>query len=158
MLKDHSYTFLFGSKRKKSERVFDLLGELDELNTVLGIARAFTRKISLKKQLYLFQQDVLRAGSLISLNKSLGEFRKKAEILGQETERVKDRRLKRFILPGKNEISAFLHLSRVVCRRAERAVVACNKRRYLPLVEFLNELSLLLFWIGVKEESKRPTK
>ena len=152
MLKDHSYTCFQGVKVKKSEKIFDLLGELDKLNTVLGIARAFSRKKTLKRQLFLLQQEILRAGSLINLNKDLGEFRKKAILLEKKIEKIKDPSLKEFVKPGETKTGAFFHFARVICRQVEREVVACQKRKYLPLVEFLNRLSSFLFWLGVKEE------
>jgi cob(I)alamin adenosyltransferase len=153
MLKDHSYTCFQGIKIKKSEKIFDLLGELDKLNTVLGIARAFSQKKTLKRQLFLLQQEILRAGSLINLNnKDLGEFRKKAILLEKEVEKIKNPNLKEFVKPGETKTGAFFHFARVICRQVEREVVACQKKEYLPLVEFLNRLSSFLFWLGVKEE------
>jgi len=152
MLKNHSYTCFQGVKIKKSEKIFSLLGKLDELNTVLGIAKAFSQKKTLKQQLFLLQQEILRAGSLITLNKDLKEFRKKAILLGKKTEKIKDSNLKEFVKPGKTRSGAFLHFARVVCRQVEREVVALGERKYLPLIEFLNRLSSFLFWLGVKEE------
>jgi cob(I)alamin adenosyltransferase len=152
MLKNHSYTCFQGVKIKKSEKIFDILGELDKLNTVLGLARAFSRKKTLKRRLFLLQQEILQAGALINLDKDLKEFRKKAILLKKEAEKIKDPNLKEFVKPGETKIGAFLHFARVICRQLEREVVALGKRKYLPLVEFLNHLSLFLFWLGVKEE------
>jgi len=152
MLKDHSYTCFRGTKIKKSEKIFDLLGELDKLNAVLGIARSFARKKTLKRELFFLQQEVLRAGSLIALNKDLEVFRKKASLLEKKAKRIENCDLKEFVKPGKTRIGAFLHFARVVCRQLEREVVAINEKKYFPLVEFLNRLSLFLFWLGVKEE------
>jgi cob(I)alamin adenosyltransferase len=157
MLKDHSYTCFQGLKVKKSEKIFDLLGELDKLNTVLGIARAFSRKKTLKRQLFLLQQEILRAGSLINLNKDLGEFRKKAILLEKKIEKIKNPNLKEFVKPGETKTGAFFHFARVICRQVEREVVACGKKKYIPLVEFLNRLSSFLFWSGVKEEKSPLT-
>ena len=153
MLKDHSYTCFQGGKIKKSEKIFELLGELDKLNTSLGMARAFSRKKSLKRRLFFLQEEILEAGSLIALNKDLKEFRKKATLLEKEIEKIKDPKLKEFVKPGKTKSEVFLHFARVVCREAERKAVALEKKNYLPLVEFLNRLSLFLFWLGVKETS-----
>jgi len=152
MLKDHSYTRLRGVKIKKSEKIFDLLGELDKLNTVLGIVRAFSRKKTLKRQLFILQGEVLRAGSLITLNKDLEEFKRKAIWLEKKTEKIKDASLKEFVKPGKTKSEAFLHFARVICRQIERELISCEKKKYLPLVEFLNCLSSFLFWLGVKEK------
>jgi len=55
--------------------------------------------------------------------------------------------LRNFILPGGSEIGAILHLSRSICRRAERSVVYANEENKLNpiLIIYLNRLSDLLF-------------
>jgi cob(I)alamin adenosyltransferase len=53
--------------------------------------------------------------------------------------------LKNFILPGGSTISAQAHLSRCICRRAERRVVALNDEKYNLVVQYLNRLSDYLF-------------
>jgi cob(I)alamin adenosyltransferase len=54
--------------------------------------------------------------------------------------------LRRFILPGGNRAGALLHLSRTVCRRAERAIVALGTDQVEPhLLIYINRLSDLLF-------------
>ncbi|MGB9707054.1 MAG: ATP:cob(I)alamin adenosyltransferase, partial [Microgenomates group bacterium] len=109
-------------------------------------------KKSLKKRLFLLQEEILRAGSLLAFDKELKEFRAKAKLLEKETEVLKDPNLKKFVKPGETKGAAFLHFARVVCRQVEREVVALEEKKYLPLIEFLNRLSLFLFWLGVKEE------
>jgi cob(I)alamin adenosyltransferase len=54
--------------------------------------------------------------------------------------------LRRFILPGGSRGGAMLHLSRTVCRRAERRIVSLGKGTFDPVVvTYLNRLSDLLF-------------
>jgi cob(I)alamin adenosyltransferase len=54
--------------------------------------------------------------------------------------------LRRFILPGGNRTGAWLHLSRTVCRRAERSIVALRPDHVDPhLLAYVNRLSDLLF-------------
>ncbi len=54
-------------------------------------------------------------------------------------------KLKAFILPGGSVVSAQAHISRCVCRRAERRVVALSDERYSVILRFLNRLSDYLF-------------
>lgn len=152
MLKtDHCYTLLQGKKLKKSERVFSLLGSLDELNTALGIARVFVANQKIKSQLSLIQEEILAAGSQIALKKGFVNFLKKTQRLEKEIEKVHQPNLKKFVKPGKKKGEVFLHLSRVVCRRVEREFVAEENKNYQFLIDYLNRLSLLLFWWAVKE-------
>lgn len=53
--------------------------------------------------------------------------------------------LRNFILPGGCPAAAALHHARVVCRRAERRVVALNDPRAAMVIQYLNRLSDLLF-------------
>ena len=57
--------------------------------------------------------------------------------------------LRRFILPGGNRTGALLHLSRTVCRRAERSIVALGTEGVeVQLLAYINRLSDLLFVIA----------
>ncbi|MGH9674659.1 MAG: ATP:cob(I)alamin adenosyltransferase, partial [Bryobacteraceae bacterium] len=59
--------------------------------------------------------------------------------------------LKSFILPGGSPVSAYLHLARTVCRRAERLVVGLIESGMLlqpNILRYLNRLSDLLWLFG----------
>jgi cob(I)alamin adenosyltransferase len=53
--------------------------------------------------------------------------------------------LKSFVLPGGSRAAAHLHVCRTVCRRAERAAIACGDEVSAEVVRYLNRLSDLLF-------------
>ena len=53
--------------------------------------------------------------------------------------------LKSFVLPGGTRAAAHLHVCRTVCRRAERAAIACGEDVSAEVVRYLNRLSDLLF-------------
>jgi cob(I)alamin adenosyltransferase len=55
--------------------------------------------------------------------------------------------LKEFILPGGNEQASLCHLSRSICRRAERSLVSLNKDKKISpdLMAYINRLSDFLF-------------
>lgn len=76
--------------------------------------------------------------------------------------------LKNFILPSGGKASACLHVSRAVCRRAERTLVSLSKdgqsgaldQSYLPVIQFLNRLSSYLFMAArlcAQEEGRQET-
>lgn len=138
-------------KKPKSAAIFAVFGDLDELVAVLGIARAFAGKRSLKTLLWQLQEDLIELGGVLSGAKK-ENFRNKAILLEREIAKIENRRVKGFSRPGKNKISAFLHLARTTARRLERRVVGLKEEKFKGVIAWLNRLSLLLFWLAVKEE------
>lgn len=156
MLKNnHCYTFLGERKLKKSEKIFDVLGSLDELNTILGIVKVFSADDSLKKIISSIQEDILLAGTQMASFKDFKNFGKKVSGLEKKIEKNADPNLKKFVKPGKNKTEVFLHLARVFCRQTERKVVDLEEKKFQLLVDYLNRLSLLLFWLAVKEGKQK---
>lgn len=149
----HCLTCLGGKIKDKSEKIFAIFGDLDELIAVLGLTRAFSRKKILKRSLFSLQNDLIRIGGVLAGTGEGRFFKEKTVTLEKRIDELKDPRVRGFSRPGANKISAFLHLSRAITRRLERKVARLRKRRYQPLEAYLNRLSLFLFWLAVKEES-----
>ena len=84
--------------------------------------------------------------------KKLKQIKKKISQLKKEIKKLGNRRQERFSLPGKNLSSSFLHQARAITRRLERRVVSLARKKDQPLIAYLNQLSLLLFWLALKEE------
>jgi cob(I)alamin adenosyltransferase len=160
---DQGETALVGGKRvpKDTPRI-EAYGTLDELNAVLGIARAFnsdTRSLAVRQRV----EDILKQlqNELFDLG---GELATPPEAQHEHMFRVGEREVKAlestldelqkdleplrsFILPGGGKVSAFLHQARTVCRRAERLVLRLSREEDIgpwPL-RYLNRLSDLLF-------------
>src|SRR5262245_57092287 len=128
------------------------LGEVDELNSALGLVLAEDLPPEIRDALGEVQQDLLDLGGELSIP---GHSLLKAErvaVLEAHTEKwnAELAPLKEFILPGGSRAAAAAHLARTVCRRAERAVVALARKE--PVSEaarrYLNRLSDLLFVAG----------
>jgi len=155
---DTGETGLYGSKRvrKNSPRV-EAYGNIDELNSCIGLASSDSRHKSIEEELKWVQGRLFVAGAdLATETGGRGKASSVPRISEQDTkvlERYIDdmqRRLPKlnnFILPGGSELSAKLHLARSVCRRAERSVVSLsNGEKVNPeLIPFLNRLSTYLF-------------
>jgi len=166
---DRGETDLVGGRRvvKDSPRI-DAYGTVDELNAAVGVARAVNAgqraraARELDAILRKLQNELFDLGGELATPAS--EFRPGmfrvggAEVKALETvlDRCqKDLRpLKSFVLPGGGRVSAFLHVARTVCRRAERDVLRLMRHEDIgewPLA-YLNRLSDLLFvlsrWIG----------
>ena len=156
---DSGSTGLFGGGRvEKSDPRVEAYGEVDELNAVIGMARAVEMMPRIDEVLVPIQRDLFSLGALLATpdHEKMKQHLVKARIdEGRiaELEQLIDEGeaelepLKAFILPGGTPKAAALHVARTVCRRAERRVVALSHQvEYPPLVVvYLNRLSDLLF-------------
>ncbi len=157
---DDGGTALFGGQRvsKAHDRVA-AYGEVDELNSCLGYARTLQPWPELDALLPRIQSELFDLGSNLA-TPSDSPFLDKLPRLGDAQiaalERAIDaadgacKPLSNFVLPGGTQLSAWLHVCRTVCRRAERAVVglAASEPVDAKLIIYLNRLSDLLFALG----------
>jgi cob(I)alamin adenosyltransferase len=150
-------TSLFGKTRiSKADPRVDAYGEVDELNSCLGVARAQGVGSDLAAELEVIQRDLFAVGArLADPAARIAGHVSKVAIAEAEVERLEqliDRLdaelppLRKFVLPGGSPAGAMLHLARTVCRRAERRVIALGAEAVPPIVVvYLNRLSDLLF-------------
>ncbi len=135
----------------KTHPSIDVLGDLDELNAMIGFAITACDETAIKKELLIIQNDLFSIGGEISLPDKEIELLSKDRITTLESQIEEMNKtlpaLKEFILPGGNEFTSRLHITRAVCRRVERQVVSLldsengNTRR----IQYLNRLSDYLF-------------
>ena len=154
---DAGETSLFDNTRvSKADARVDAYGEVDELNACLGAARAAGLDADLAALIEPIQKNLFALGArLADPSVRIADRVTKAAVTAADVERLEqtiDRLedevppLRRFILPGGSPGGALLHLSRTVCRRAERRVIALGAGAVEPiLVVYLNRLSDLLF-------------
>lgn len=163
---DDGETSLVGGKRvsKASKRV-DSYGDVDELNSVLGICRSKTKERELEDILLLIQNDLfIMGGDLATPNDSEFEVPRVSLEMSQNLEEHIDTflnevgDLKEFILPAGDDAGAYLHFARTVCRRAERKVVELSKSEDINkhILIYLNRLSDLLFVLA-RVDNKRSS-
>jgi cob(I)alamin adenosyltransferase len=173
---DKGDTALVGGKRVRKDSLrIEAYGTVDELNSIVGLARAFNHEATaspardrLEEILKRLQNELFDVGSELATPPEAryeGMFR-----VGDEQVRALEHlmdecgkdleALNSFILPGGGRVSAFLHQCRTVCRRAERIVLHLGGEESIgpgPL-RYLNRLSDLFFvlsrWIG-KQNSER---
>jgi cob(I)alamin adenosyltransferase len=141
-----------GSRVSKSSPRVHALGELDELNSAIGLVLAEQTPAEVAAALAEVQHDLFDLGGEISIpgHVMLGEAqvgRLEALIEAWNAELAP---LKEFILPGGTRAAAAAHLARTVCRRAERALVQLGGKEKVsdPALRYLNRLSDLLFIAG----------
>ena len=149
-----------GARRKKYDLRVEAYGTVDEVNAVLGLVRLHTAGNALDAALARIQNDLFDVEADLCLSeKGPGGARltvTDAQVARLETEidRLNGELepLKSFILPGGSEASAYLHLARTVCRRAERIMVELNDEKgegvSAPSLKYVNRLSDYLFVAG----------
>ncbi len=156
---DEGDTGLFGGGRvSKDHPRVAAYGEIDELNAVIGMARAIEVMSRIDEVLAPVQRDLFSLGALLATPdiEKMKEQLQKARIsdarIAQLEQAIDDGEaelepLKAFILPGGTPKAAALHVARTTCRRAERAVIHLQRETQIPqiVVIYLNRLSDLLF-------------
>lgn len=159
---DTGDTGLFGGGRvaKDHPRVA-AYGDVDELNSCLGVVRATAPVQFFDALLESVQRDLFAIGGHLATPDParVAEALEKAELSPARVEVFErlmddaDRELpplRAFVLPAGTPKAAALHLARTVCRRAERSVVHLSHEAEVPtlFVVYLNRLSDLLFTLA----------
>ncbi|HJV10964.1 MAG TPA: cob(I)yrinic acid a,c-diamide adenosyltransferase, partial [Burkholderiales bacterium] len=138
-----------GSRVPKDHARVAALGELDELNSALGVVLAENVPGELRAALGEVQNDLLDLGGELSIPGHALLKVERVAFLEQQTE-LHNRDLpplKEFVLPGGTRAAAAAHFARTVCRRAERALVTLGRADPVrdAARQYLNRLSDLLF-------------
>jgi cob(I)alamin adenosyltransferase len=138
-----------GSRVSKADALMAAIGDVDEANSAIGVARAALGAGPFESMLARIQNDLFDLGADLATPVGIdGALRivpgQIAWLEGQiDSLNAGLAPLTSFILPAGDPGSAALHLARAVTRRAERAAVAAQAGA-LPLA-YLNRLSDLLF-------------
>jgi cob(I)alamin adenosyltransferase len=138
-----------GARVTKDSPRIAALGEVDELNSAIGMVLAEALPAEVKEALERVQHDLFDLGGELSIpgHALLTEGQVQALEASLEGWNAGLAPLKEFILPGGSRAAAAAHLARTVCRRAERSVVALGRVERVGehARQYLNRLSDLLF-------------
>ena len=168
---DEGETGLVGGRRIAKEHLrIEAYGTIDELNSVIGLSRSFLaqKENSLHRDkldliLEAVQQRLFDIGSELATLPG-DEYEGQVKVKEADTKWMEEvidlmnedlEPLKSFILPGGTPLNAFLHQSRTVCRRAERAILRLHRGETVSasIRTFINRLSDFLFvcgrWVAV---------
>jgi cob(I)alamin adenosyltransferase len=138
-----------GTRVDKDSLRVHAMGEVDELNSVIGIL--LTEQVSEKVRVCLtqVQHDLFDLGGEICMPGYALVKPERVAALETMLDGWNDTLspLTEFILPGGSRSAAYCHLARTVCRRAERAMHSLSKQEAVTEVslQYLNRLSDLLF-------------
>jgi len=154
---DHGETSIMGKSRlPKDHPRIEAIGTIDELNGILGVVvQEFKKKDRIRTLLVEIQNDLFNLGAELAVPLPLRRpdtpVLKEEKIVRLEKEIDRYNKdlppLRSFVLPGGGRKSAYLHLARTVCRRAERRLVTLLKKDPFPTlgIPYLNRLGDLLF-------------
>jgi cob(I)alamin adenosyltransferase len=155
-----------GSRTAKTSSRMCAIGDIDELNCVIGLVNVELQKARSAygypvawegfanpagyQEMKEIQHRLFDLGGELSIPEHVIIDEDDAKHLETKLEKWNDSLpyLKNFILPGGSELVARLHQARAVCRRAERAVIFCNEQEgnVNPCaIQYLNRLSDFLF-------------
>jgi len=159
---DKGQTSLYDGTRidKDSLRV-ESYGTVDELNSSIGFAMKFVEDDSIKDSLKKIQMRLFFvAGGLATIEEGKYKYKVKEEDI-LALEKIIDDYLPKisgadkFIVPGSSSAAAALHVSRTICRRAERRIITLKRNEEVSdiLLKFINRLSDVLYTYARYSES-----
>lgn len=153
---------LGGIKLPKYSLIFHILGDIDELNSYLGLCISFIKNDSCKDIINILkyiQKTLFKTGLEIQKvetgtrsnmgNLFTSDIKMMEKLLDQYSTNVE---IKGFILPGGSIQSCLLHIARTICRRIERNIVKYvidKKIKDTEIIAFFNRLSDLLYILAI---------
>lgn len=166
---DFGETSLYsGERRIKCDYVFDAVGDIDELNSTLGVVRGVTHDV---KQIHTIQENLLRIGAQVATLPNSELYNTLNQIEYKDVELLESWQNKmmnkvdipaKFILPGEVKVeTAYIDIARTITRRCERRIVEKIRDKYNPRPDlhdcqkYLNRLSDYLFVLARFIDSKK---
>jgi cob(I)alamin adenosyltransferase len=138
-----------GSRINKDSLRVEAMGDIDELNSVIGLMMTETVPTGLTDILTQIQHDLFNVGGEICIPNYVILKQSRVVDLEHAIDELNSHLapLKEFILPGGTKAAAYCHLARTVCRRAERKLVELHRNEKVTDIslQYLNRLSDLLF-------------
>jgi cob(I)alamin adenosyltransferase len=141
-----------GSRTAKDSLRITAIGEVDELNSALGVLLVEELPPPVCDMLTGIQHDLFDLGGELSIPgmtlvpaERVADLERHIDAFNASLDPLKD-----FILPGGTRAAALTHLTRAICRRAERAIVSLAAQETVSEASrhYLNRLSDLLFVLG----------
>lgn len=141
-----------GSRVSKDAPRIAALGDVDELNSAIGVVLTHTLPPEISKDLLTVQHDLFDMGAELCIPSHTalddGQVAHLDARLAHYNSALAP--LREFVLPGGSAPAAHAHMARAICRRAERAVVALTHTDPVnpPVRQYLNRLADLLFVVA----------
>lgn len=157
-------TLYVGPRVAKDQSRITVCGEIDELSSALGVARAEGLDPKHDSIIYRIQTELVGFSSEVvcltpvrcgTVKLDRGHVRQLETDIDEMDTFLSPS--SGFIIPGAGKTSAYLHLARSICRRAERSLVTLIRKEpevSQILLSYLNRLSDLLFVMARREETR----
>ena len=157
-----------GARIAKDSAIIEALGTVDELNSWIGVLLSHAPSDAVRESLLSVQHDLFDLGAQLSVPGtrllSPGHVERVDVMFGELNADLPP--LREFILPGGSDASAFAHIARTVCRRAERRLLTALRggregdefrvdEAGSNGLKYLNRLSDLLFTVSRFENKVR---
>lgn len=162
---DKGKTSLYDGTRvdKNSTRV-ESYGTVDELNSNIGFARTYCEDDDIRQILFKIQRSLFNVAGELATEKG-NQFPERVtekdiewleQIIDHYLDLMNRDEVFQFIIPGSNHFCAALHISRTVCRRAERRILTLAEEVPLraELVKYVNRLSDTLYTLARYSETE----
>jgi len=162
---DQGQTSLLGGTRVPKHHLrIEAYGTVDELNSWIGLLRDQPVEEDHRQILLSIQDRLFTLGATLAVDP--GKKDVKIPVLSEEDVKALETRIddmeahlpemKNFVLPGGHAIVSYCHISRCVCRRAERLVTHLSEESSVDslLIMYLNRLSDYLFVLSRKLASE----
>lgn len=156
---DKGKTSLYDNTRvyKDSIRI-ESYGTIDELNSSLGFAKNFIENEKINEIILQIQRSLFNVAGELATKKK-GNFPEKIndenvkeleKIIDEYLSKMNENQKSKFIIPGSNKSSAALHLSRTICRRAERRIITLSRTEEVSsiLIKYVNRLSDVIYTLA----------
>lgn len=158
---DGSTGLLGGTRVAKHHARIEAYGNVDELNSYLGIVRDLLPDTAHAEFLIVIQEKLFTMGSHLALDPDHAGKMKLPELLQADVEALEQAmdemekvlpEMRNFILPGGHVTVSHCHVARCICRRAERSLSFLNEQSSVPEIalQYLNRLSDYLFVLSRK--------
>ena len=158
---DRGMTSLYnGDRLVKNDIIFTALGDLDELNSYIGLITSYLNDVNMVDFNEFFSQTqhiLIDVGSYIATPRSTSSDRKirRTEITEEYTDIVETHinrmdnelpKLTTFILPGGSVVVSHIHVCRSICRRTERSILSLRQEDVSDNIrKYINRLSDFFF-------------
>lgn len=164
---DKGSSFVGKTAISKDSPIVEALGDLDELNSLIGVVKTQVHRTDLAKKLEMVQEDLFIIQAQIAW-KLYPKFpspklaQDKITAMEQEInameKKIKPKR--GFVIPGSDPTASWLDMLRAVSRRVERRVVKLHRTRALPqeILVYLNRISSYFYALARLEITERKIK
>ncbi|MDR2292958.1 MAG: cob(I)yrinic acid a,c-diamide adenosyltransferase [Prevotellaceae bacterium] len=156
---DKGTTSLIGGTRVPKYHIrVEAYGTVDELISYIGLIRSQKIDLHIIETLHQIQIKLMDIAAIMASDEKAKKLRHVSDSDIQTVENEIDRYdaelepLKYFVLPGGHEVTAFCHIARCICRRAERMILRVNEESAVPenVLIYINRLSDYLFMLARK--------